>query len=137
MVWTNTLSYDFDLADEHHINALIGSELSTYDGSNTEGSNTGLIPGFDDWDHAYLVNTDGTENKTVKGSRYDSTRGMSFFARLGWTWKERYMVNATMRADGSSKFAKGNRWGYFPSVSAGWTLSEEKFLESAKSWLVF
>ncbi len=68
MVWTNTLSYDFNIATEHHINALIGSELSTYDGSNTEGSNTGLIPGFDDWDHAYLVNTNGTENKTVKGS---------------------------------------------------------------------
>ena len=70
MVWTNTLSYDFNIATEHHINALIGSELSTYDGSNTEGSNTGLIPGFDDWDHAYLVNTNGTENKTVKGSPY-------------------------------------------------------------------
>lgn len=137
MVWTNTLSYDFNIATEHHINALIGSELSTYDGSNTEGSNTGLIPGFDDWDHAYLVNTNGTENKTVKGSPYDSTRGMSYFARLGWTWKERYMVNATMRADGSSKFAKGNRWGYFPSVSAGWTISEEKFMESVKSWFDF
>ena len=137
MVWTNTLSYDFNIATEHHVNALIGSELSTYDGSNTEGSNTGLIPGFDDWDHAYLVNTNGTENKTVKGSPYDSTRGMSYFARLGWTWKERYMVNATMRADGSSKFAKGNRWGYFPSVSAGWTISEEKFMESVKSWFDF
>ena len=77
-----------------------------------------VLSQFDDWDHAYLVNTNGTENKTVKGSPYDSTRGMSYFARLGWTWKERYMVNATMRADGSSKFAKGNRWGYFPSVSA-------------------
>lgn len=137
MVWTNTLSYDFDIANEHQMNALIGSELSTYDGSNTGGSNTGLIPGFDDWGHAYLINTNGTENKTVSGSPYDSTRGMSFFARLGWTWKERYMVNATMRADGSSKFAKGHRWGYFPSVSAGWTISEEKFMEAVRPWFDF
>ena len=135
MVWTNTLSYDFNIATEHHVNALIGSELSTYDGSNTEGSNTGLIPGFDDWDHAYLVNTNGTENKTVKGSPYDSTRGMSYFARLGWTWKERYMVNATMRADGSSKFAKGNRWGYFPSGSLAWAFGRENFVKDNLTWL--
>ena len=137
MVWTNTLAYDFNIGEEHHLNALIGSELSSYDGSSSGGSNTGLIPGFDDWDHAYLANTNGTENKTVEGKPYDSTRGLSFFARAGWTWKDRYMVNATVRADGSSKFTKGNRWGYFPSVSAGWTLSEERFMKSTKSWLEY
>lgn len=137
MVWTNTLSYDFTLAQEHQINALIGTEMSTYDGGNNEGSNTGIIPGFNDWDHAYLTNTNGTDNKSMKGAPYDSTRGMSYFARLGWNWKERYMVNVTMRADGSSKFADGNRWGYFPSVSAGWTISEEKFFEPVRSWFDF
>ena len=137
MVWTNTLAYDFNMGDEHHLNALIGSELSSYDGSSSGGSNTGLIPGFDDWEHAYLANTNGTENKTVEGKPYDSTRGLSFFARAGWTWKDRYMVNATVRADGSSKFTKGNRWGYFPSVSAGWTLSEERFMKPVKSWLEY
>lgn len=137
MVWTNTLSYDFDLKNEHHFNALIGSETSTYDGRYNSGYNTNLIAGFRDWDHAYLSNTEGTANKTVSGSPYDSTRGQSFFARLGWSWKDRYMVNATMRADGSSKFAKGHRWGYFPSVSAGWTLTEEKFMEKTRSWLDF
>lgn len=136
MVWTNTLSYDFDI-DEHRMNVLVGSETSAYDGSSSGGSNTGLIAGFNDWEHAYLDNTNGTENKTVNGAPYDSTRGQSFFARVGWSWKDRYMVNATMRADGSSKFARGHRWGYFPSVSAGWTLSEEKFMESTKNWLDF
>jgi hypothetical protein len=47
------------------------------------------------------------------------------------------MVNATMRADGSSKFARGHRWGYFPSVSAGWTITEEDFMKSSASWLDF
>ena len=137
LVWTNTLSYEFYLAKEHHITALLGSETSKYDGESTGGANTGLVAGFNDWEHAFLNNTNGTENKTLNGGPYDSTRGQSFFGRLGWSWKERYMVNATLRADGSSKFAKGHRWGYFPSVSAGWTITEEKFMESTKSWLDF
>ena len=137
LVWTNTLAYEFDIAKEHHITALLGSETTKYDGESTGGSNTGLISGFNDWEHAYLTNTNGTENKSVSGGPYDSTRGQSFFARLGWSWKDRYMVNATMRADGSSKFAKGHRWGYFPSVSAGWTLTEEDFMKSTASWLDF
>ncbi len=137
LVWTNTLAYEFDIAKDHHITALLGSETTKYDGESTGGSNTGLISGFNDWEHAYLTNTNGTENKSVSGGPYDSTRGQSFFARLGWSWKDRYMVNATMRADGSSKFAKGHRWGYFPSVSAGWTLTEEDFMKSTASWLDF
>ncbi len=137
MVWTNTLSYDFTLGDGHDINTLFGTEWSRYNGSGVNGYNTSLIPGFNDWDHAYLDNTNGTQNKDVGGAPYDETRGMSYFLRLGWAWKDRYMVNATLRADGSSKFAAGHRWGWFPSVSAGWTVSEEKFMQSTKSWLDF
>ena len=136
LVWTNTLSYNFTIKD-HNLSALIGSETSKYDGSYNSGYNTGIKPGFNDWDHAYLNNTNGTTNTTVEGKPYDPTRGQSFFARLGWSWKDRYMVNATMRADGSSKFAKGHRWGYFPSISAGWTITEEKFMKSTASWLDF
>lgn len=137
MVWTNTLSYDFTLKGGHDISTLVGTEWSKYDGSSTEGYNTGIVPGFDDWDHAWLTNTNGTANKSAKGAPYDPVRSMSYFARLGWSWKDRYMVNATLRADGSSKFAPGNRWGYFPSVSAGWTVSEEDFMKSARSWMDF
>lgn len=137
MVWTNTLSYDFTLKGGHDISALVGTEWSKYDGSSTEGYKTGIVPGFDDWDHAWLTNTNGTANKSAKGAPYDPVRSMSYFARLGWSWKDRYMVNATLRADGSSKFAPGNRWGYFPSVSAGWTVSEEDFMKSARSWMDF
>ena len=137
LVWTNTLTYDFDIKD-HHISALIGSETSKYDGSSTTSYGLNLTAGFDDWEHAYVANTEmSNENRKVGGGPYDSTRGQSFFGRLGWSWKERYMINATMRADGSSKFAKGHRWGYFPSVSAGWTISEESFMKSTASWLDF
>ena len=137
LVWTNTLTYDFDIK-EHHISALLGSETTKYDGESTGSYGVNLTAGFDDWEHAYVENTEkGHADRKVSGGPYDATRGQSFFARLGWSWKERYMVNATMRADGSSKFAKGHRWGYFPSVSAGWTLTEEDFLKPAASWLDF
>ena len=137
LVWTNTLAYEFNIK-EHHISALLGSETTKYDGSSTGSYGVNLTAGFDDWEHAYVANTEmSNENRKVSGGPYDSTRGQSFFARLGWSWKDRYMVNATMRADGSSKFAKGHRWGYFPSVSAGWTLTEEDFMKSTASWLDF
>ena len=137
LVWTNTLTYDFDIKD-HHISALLGSETTKYDGESTGSYGVNLTAGFDDWEHAYVENTEkGHADRKVSGGPYDATRGQSFFTRLGWSWKDRYMVNATMRADGSSKFAKGHRWGYFPSVSAGWTLTEEDFMKSAASWLDF
>ena len=137
LVWTNTLTYDFDIKD-HHISALLGSETTKYDGESTGSYGVNLTAGFDDWEHAYVENTEkGHADRKVSGGPYDATRGQSFFARLGWSWKDRYMVNATMRADGSSKFAKGHRWGYFPSVSAGWTLTEEDFMKSSASWLDF
>lgn len=133
LVWTNTLTYDFNIK-EHHISALLGSETTKYDGESTGSYGVNLTAGFDDWEHAYVENTEkGHADRKVSGGPYDATRGQSFFARLGWSWKDRYMVNATMRADGSSKFAKGHRWGYFPSVSAGWTLTEEDFMKSAAS----
>ena len=137
LVWTNTLTYDFNIK-EHHISALLGSETTKYDGESTGSYGVNLTAGFDDWEHAYVENTEkGHADRKVSGGPYDATRGQSFFARLGWSWKDRYMVNATMRADGSSKFAKGHRWGYFPSVSAGWTLTEEDFMKSSASWLDF
>ncbi len=137
LVWTNTLTYDFNIK-EHHISALLGSETAKYDGESTGSYGVNLTAGFDDWEHAYVENTEkGHADRKVSGGPYDATRGQSFFVRLGWSWKDRYMVNATMRADGSSKFAKGHRWGYFPSVSAGWTLTEEDFMKSAASWLDF
>lgn len=136
-VWQNTASYDFTIADEHQMNVLIGTEMSKYDGGSTGGYNTDLTTGFDDWRHAYLDNTEGTANKRVSGSPYDSTRGASYFARVGWNWQEKYMVNATFRADASSKFDKDNRYGYFPSVSAGWTFSEEGFMDATRSVLDF
>ncbi|WP_255702636.1 TonB-dependent receptor [Antarcticibacterium sp. 1MA-6-2] len=60
---------------------------------------------------------------------------MSYMARAQYNYKEKYLLNATVRADGSSNFAEGNRWGIFPSVSAGWVLTEEEFLSNTSDVL--
>lgn len=99
-----------------------------------------LKEGFDDWEHAFVGNgtaSDSTNGLGASGKPHTESRKVSYFGRLGWNWKETYMVNATLRADGSSNFAKGNRFGYFPSVSAGWTITNEKFMESTQNWLDF
>jgi TonB-dependent starch-binding outer membrane protein SusC len=136
-VWTNTANYDFKLNTSHAFNALVGMEMSKYDGGNLRGYNTNLKNGFDSWSTAYLSNTEGTESIIAEGKPYDASRTVSYFARLGWNFNETYMVNATFRADGSSKFAPENRFGYFPSVSAGWTISNMGFMEGTKDVIDF
>lgn len=139
MTWTNTLSYDWKVKD-HAFNALLGMEVYRYSGTYV-GGNTGILrEGFDDWEHAYLGN--GTASSTddglsVDGYPHDESRTVSYFGRFGWNWKETYMFNATLRADGSSRFARGNRYGVFPSVSAGWTISNEEFMQNSQNWLDF
>ena len=132
--WTNTVQYDWKMG-EHAMNALLGQESSSYRGTYVGASNGYLKEGFDDWKHAYVSNgsaASSADGLGASGSANDETRSVSYFARMGWNFKERYMVNATVRLDGSSKFAKGHRFGWFPSVSAGWTLSEEAWMEPLK-----
>ena len=115
-------------------------ESYRYTGSYLEAKQGHLKEGFDDWSYAWISN--GTAASTADGLNaagwpHDVSRSVSYFARLGWDWKEKYMINLTVRRDGSSKFAKGHRFGTFPSVSAGWNISNENFMESTRSWLDF
>ena len=139
MTWTNTATYDWTVG-EHAFNALVGMEISRYNGTYLRGTTGILRDGFDDWNHAYLDNGTATSTDNglgAAGHPNDETRTVSYFARFGWNWKETYMINATVRADGSSRFARGNRYGVFPSVSAGWTISNEAFMEDTHDWLDF
>lgn len=139
MTWTNTATYDWTVG-EHAFNALVGMEISRYNGTYLRGTTGILRDGFDDWNHAYLDNGTATSTDNglgAAGHPNDETRTVSYFARFGWNWEETYMINATVRADGSSRFARGNRYGVFPSVSAGWTISNEAFMEDTHDWLDF
>ncbi|RYD91059.1 MAG: SusC/RagA family TonB-linked outer membrane protein, partial [Sphingobacteriales bacterium] len=77
------------------------------------------------------------ETRVVNGRPENMYRRLSYFGRLSYNYQEKYLLNATLRADASSKFMAGNRWGYFPSVSAGWIISSEDFLKNSVSWLNF
>ena len=84
-----------------------------------------------------MHNTERKATATVNGYPSDYGSKMSYFGRLNYDFKETYMFSAIIRADGSSKFAKGNQWGYFPSFSAGWVISNEAFMKNTASWLGF
>ena len=76
-------------------------------------------------------------NATLSGNPNDEEYLASWFGRVNYDWNETYMATVTVRYDGSSIFADGKRWGFFPSVSAGWVITNEKFMEKTKSWLDF
>lgn len=134
---TNTLSYQLNIA-QHHIDVLAGTEYSKSRPTYGESVNaTGYNSAFGDFAHAYLHNTERKATATVDGYPSDYGSKMSYFGRLNYDFKETYMLSAIIRADGSSKFAKDNQWGYFPSFSAGWVVSNEAFMENTSSWLSF
>lgn len=129
--WINTATYDVTVADDHNLSFMIGSQWDTNEGEWMYGTNKIAVAQFKDFEHAWLDNGVGDNSFWGKpqGNVNDVDRTMSAFARIGYNYKEKYLFNATFRADGSSKFAKGNRWGFFPSVSAGWVMTEEEWLK--------
>jgi TonB-linked SusC/RagA family outer membrane protein len=127
--FTNTLSYNYATGD-HSFTGLLGTEsIKNSQSLNMSTSNEGNI--FGDWEHAYISNTkDLTTNTSITG-RDDYGWGMlSFFGRLSYNYKETYLFTAVMRADASSNFTDRNKWGYFPSLSAGWVATNETFMEN-------
>lgn len=137
LIWDNLLTYKFDVKNDHSFEVMAGSSAYQSDGSSLYGSNTNLI--FEDLDHAWLSNATGktVAGISITGAPYDADRRMSYFGRVNYNYKQKYLLNATFRADGSSRFAAQNRWGYFPSVSAGWVVTSEDFMEGQKGWLDF
>jgi TonB-linked SusC/RagA family outer membrane protein len=136
--WENTLSYTYVFNNTHTVDLLAGTSMEKSGmGQRMDATNrTSLFPGL--WDYAWLSNTGPTSSSTVlNGTPLDEERLQSFFGRVNYNYKEKYMLTLIMRSDGSSTFARGHRWGYFPSVSAGWVLTSESFLESVQSWMDF
>ncbi|MCM4151734.1 TonB-dependent receptor [Arenibacter sp. N53] len=139
LTWTNTLTYERTFGN-HNINALIGNEVYKNQINNSVGGSMANTR-FGLPEYAYLNNVDKTDVNSINtfGADYAAGGGglLSYIARAQYDYKEKYLLSATMRADGSSNFAKGNRWGYFPSVSAGWILTNEDFLSNNSGVLDF
>lgn len=133
---TNTLSYNFEdvFADSRHrLDVLLGQEFIITK-SNTLSTTVEGFPTFFDSSMAWNFMASGT---AVASNNYfnPNDKLLSFFGRVNYDFDSRYSISATMRADGSSKFAVGNQWGYFPSAAASWTISNEPWMSNASSWL--
>lgn len=128
--WDNTLTYDFKILDHHKFTALVGNSIEKWGlGENITGSKKGSE--FNGFDYAYLSNVKlvSSENTTLSGTPWEDGSLVSFFGRINYDYAGKYMASVVMRADGSSNFARGHRWGYFPSFSAGWNIREENFFK--------
>jgi TonB-linked SusC/RagA family outer membrane protein len=134
--WENTLNYKIQLAGAHKVDLLLGQSIEKNGiGEYVNGYNSNSI--FTTYENAYLDNV-----TTIIPGKVDLSGGpflinslSSFFGRLNYDYREKYLLTLIMRADGSSNFAPGNRWGYFPSVAAGWIVTNESFLDPVKGVL--
>jgi TonB-linked SusC/RagA family outer membrane protein len=131
---TNTLTYDFKNllgSSGHSVKLLLGHEMIQTKSNEPEAWIWGY-PDFFTADQAYKLTSQGGY-WYYNNSFNSDDKLLSFFGRANYDYKGRYLVSATFRADGSSKFAKGNRWGYFPSAAVAWRISEENFMKGISS----
>ena len=131
---TNTLNYDFAdlLGEDHSLTMLLGEEM-TITKSNTLTMMVDGLPTFYDAPMAWTFLSSGSPSSTNNYYSPDD-KLLSFFGRVNYDYKRRYSAGVTLRADGSSKFARGNRWGFFPSAALSWTISNEPFMENTR-WI--
>jgi TonB-linked SusC/RagA family outer membrane protein len=122
ILWDNTLEYTKRINKVHSLKIVLGNSIQKEINKNTtaEGRNFAT-------DNIRTINT-AQERYSNEYRREWSL--LSYFSRLSYNYKDKYMLSATVRADGSSKFGKDSKWGIFPSVSAGWRLSDETFFKN-------
>ena len=132
LTWQNTANYNVMLDEKHDLGFLLGHELRQ---DVREGLGYNGTAGKEHYYNQEFYDVTKISADQTPSSNYTKQAMLSFFGRVNYTYMDRYLFSASLRADGSSVLAKGKKWGYFPSVSAGWRITEESFMESTKSWL--
>ena len=123
-LWDNTLNYDKAFG-KHRINAMIGTSYQEYKKESVSAAGSGRASEL-------TTELDNATKATDVGGNSYRWALMSYMARLHYSYDDRYLLTATFRADGSSKFGKDNRFGYFPSFAAAWNIGNEAFMRSVK-----
>lgn len=126
--WRNILTYNMTFNKVHSINAMIGQEMSHYNWETQVGTASGFLSNTTPDLSAGDITT-----STTTGYKFANSL-LSYFGRAFYSYDDRYLLTATIRRDGSSKFTKENRWGWFPSVALAWRASQESFLSDI-AWL--
>ena len=124
----NTASYDVNFGGMHDLNILIGNEYSHFVYKSSIRDASLVLPLSFNYDLSPFANTSVSDLK-IKNSM------LSFFGRLNYSYAGRYLFQATLRTDGYSIFGNKYKWSTFPSFSAGWRITEEKFMQKTSSWL--
>lgn len=131
----NTLTYDKTFG-KHTVGVVLGQSALKYKGDQVGGSRWNLVnPNKPSIDYATGSVIDGVAQFSVYGAPFVEHTMASMFGRLSYNYDERYMVQATVRRDGSSRFGSNNKYGIFPSFSAGWNVMNESFMEDTRDWL--
>ncbi|MDE6206809.1 MAG: TonB-dependent receptor, partial [Muribaculaceae bacterium] len=135
LVWQieNVLMYNKTLG-EHSFDIVLGQSAKESSGSYLGGSRNNIIDYSRPWIDA-CTGLAGDGDQTIFGAPNAKSKLASYFARASYNFDERYMIQATVRRDGSSRFGSNNHWATFPSVSAGWNVMNESFMEAYRPWL--
>ena len=136
MNWDNTIHYETAFG-KHHLDGLLGMSARRNTGVNIRGQKYGLL--IDQYEYAWLSNAMNIPTSTgeITGWPDNRQRLVSYFGRVNYDYNEKYLFTAIFRADGTTRFASQNRWGYFPSFSAGWVVTNEEFMRSTGRWMDF
>jgi|WetSurMetagenome_2_1015567.scaffolds.fasta_scaffold14988_2 TonB-dependent starch-binding outer membrane protein SusC len=128
--WANTLNFNFSVNNSHNINILVGSESVDFRSDYLTGSRS-TYP-FTDLN--YMILDSGEKDQASSGG-FDQWYTFSYFSRLNYDYKGKYLLEAVIRRDGSSRFIGSNRWATFPAVSVGWRISDESFMKDNVAWI--
>lgn len=141
--WLNTINYDVQgLGEDHSLNVMLGNE-ELYSSSESTALYGAGYPMGDQWtmDRVFGLMNMGDATSYPSENQYTNTYDVpettiSYFGRVNYSYLGRYLLTASLRADGSSKFGPNHHWGYFPAAAVAWRISDEPFMAAAtKSWL--
>ncbi len=128
-VWTNTAQYNIDFG-RNSLMALVGIEAKHNHFEDMFGEGKGLE--IEDPNYLYLGNVTSNKNTGSGASNYSM---FSVFGKINYSWDNKYLASVTLRRDASSRLSHSHNYDWFPSVSLGWRISQEKFMEGTRNWL--
>ena len=127
--WTNTVNYSLKSLEKHDLSFLVGQELVTTGKGFSEFNRAKYFADNITPEKLFATMTLGTQDRHTT-TVFEGEKLASFFGRINYQFDSRFLLTLTARADGSTKFAPGNQWGFFPAASAAWRVSNEKFMEN-------
>ena len=125
--WRNILTYINTFADKHSVNIMLGQEMSHSHWESQASTATGFLS-----NSVHDPSAGDVSSSTGTGSQVDNSL-FSYFGRAFYSYDDRYLFTATLRRDGSSRFADGHRWGWFPSAALAWKISNESFMKGTSN----